>query len=110
MLQSIRNSNGQEPVCERLWSKPFNSQAICMCYDQTSCISFVGLDDGKVIAIQLASNSNYVKFEVTMELKIHQARVMGVFYDAISGMCYSIGEDKFLKITNYQNKEIISSH
>jgi len=22
-----------------------------MCYDQTSCISFVGLDDGKVIAI-----------------------------------------------------------
>lgn len=35
---------------------------------------------------------------------------MGVFYDGISGMCYTIGEDKFMKITNYQNQEIVSSH
>ena len=42
-----------------------------MCYDQASSIAFIGLDDGRLVGIQIASESNYVKYEVTMELKIH---------------------------------------
>jgi len=70
-----------------------------MTFDPTSNITAVGLDDGTVVVIRILENMNYIKYEDMMEKKLHQVRVMGIAYDNIQGYLYTIGEDKYLKIT-----------
>ncbi len=40
-------------------------------------------------------------------MKIHQARVMGVSVDNVTGYLYSVSEDKHLKITSTTKNEIL---
>ena len=48
---------------ERVWVKTFNSQAISLYWDQTSNNLIVGLDDGKIMAFNIPSELNYIKYE-----------------------------------------------
>ena len=94
---------------ERLWSIPFASQAICMFYEPSCSIVVVGLDEGKVVAVQVKPESNFMKFDTLLDQKVHQARVMGVAYDSITSHVYSVGEDKFLKVTKLNDQQIVAT-
>lgn len=39
---------------------------------------------------------------------VHKARVMGLYYEYITGYLYSIGEDKFFKVYDVSQKGIIA--
>lgn len=70
-----------------------------MFLEEKSSVVAVGLDEGKVMVVQLMPESNFMKFEVLFDQKVHQGRVMGVAYDNITNYLYSVSEDKYLKVT-----------
>lgn len=76
------------------WAKYYPSQAICMEYSQAGDKVFVGLDDGILDMLRVTPT----QFEDQMCVKIHQARVMGIYYDSINSIVYTISEDKTLRI------------
>jgi hypothetical protein len=39
---------------------------------------------------------------------VHKARVMGLYYEYITGYLYSIGEDKFFRVYDVSQKGIIA--
>jgi len=45
----------------------------------------VGLDDGKVVVIKTPAEQGFIRYEEIAEYKVHMARVMGIYYDNITG-------------------------
>lgn len=55
---------------------------------------FVGLDDGILDMLKVTP----LQFQDLMCVKVHQARIMGIYYDSINSIVYTISEDKALRI------------
>jgi len=83
---------------EKLWTKTFQTQVICMYWEASSNILCVGKDDGSVTFLKVASEVNYIKYDEILTSKIHLSRVMGVFLDPITQYSYTISEDKKFKV------------
>lgn len=83
---------------EKVWSKTYPSQAICLHWDSISQNLFVGLDDGKLNTLRIPPDVNFIRYEEMLDEKIHEGRVMGVHYDSISGITYTCSEDKSIKV------------
>lgn len=69
-----------------------------MVWDQTSNTLAIGLDNGDIQILKVSAELNYVKYSAIVSDQVHKARVMGLYYEYITGYLYSIGEDKFFKV------------
>jgi hypothetical protein len=87
---------------ERMWNKTYPSQAICLYWDGTTSTLLIGLDEGKINLLKVPPESGFVRFDEMAEIKAHQSRVMGVFFDTISGTIHSVSEDKKYKVLDVQ--------
>lgn len=56
------------------------------------------LDDGKINLLKVLPENGFVRFDEVADIKAHQSRVMGVFYDSIFGTIHSVSEDKKYKV------------
>jgi len=79
-----------------------------MTWDQTSNTLAVGLDSGEIQILKVSAELNYVKYSSIATDIVHKARVMGLYYEYITGYLYSIGEDKFFKVYDVSQKGIIA--
>eukprot|EP00828_Plagiopyla_frontata_P039391 TRINITY_DN517_c0_g1_i2.p1 TRINITY_DN517_c0_g1~~TRINITY_DN517_c0_g1_i2.p1 ORF type:complete len:317 (-),score=57.95 TRINITY_DN517_c0_g1_i2:63-1013(-) len=89
--------------------KHFRRKQFVLFFDQAAEIIVIGLDDGQIVVEKLYSDTHYIKHDQYAGGKVHSSRVTGVCYDNLSNQCYSIGEDKFLKIFDCTRNEIVSS-
>lgn len=172
-LECWAQTSESEYKFERLWSKTFPKQAICLYWDATSSSLFVGLDEGKLSCLKIPADSNFIRYEEVrllissfgifskqkgsshapaapgcrvqahrggflhssarrssvagksrcprdpvlailrslhiseqfifslifqqFEKQVHDERIMGIYYDNISGIIYTVGEDKAFK-------------
>eukprot|EP01017_Pseudomicrothorax_dubius_P028231 TRINITY_DN3344_c0_g1_i5.p1 TRINITY_DN3344_c0_g1~~TRINITY_DN3344_c0_g1_i5.p1 ORF type:complete len:282 (-),score=74.70 TRINITY_DN3344_c0_g1_i5:62-907(-) len=87
-LECYVQTDASEYKFDKLWTKTFPSQVICLDWESKSCRIAVGMDDGKVEIMTVASELNYMKFNEVLNAKIHAARVMGVYIDNIKGFLY----------------------
>ncbi len=92
---------------ERLFLKTFKSQAICMDYNEKLGLIAIGLDNG-FIAVFTFDRSDPTKIGELVNEKVHSARVMRIVLDERTGLMYSIGEDKFLKVMDIKSTTVIS--
>ena len=79
-----------------------------MCWDQTSNTLAVGLDNGIIDILKVSAELNYVKYNSIASEEVHKGRVMGLFYEYITGYLYSISEDKYFKVYDTSQKGIIA--
>lgn len=106
-LECWAQTSESEYKFERLWSKTFPKQAICLYWDATSSSLFVGLDEGKLSCLKIPADSNFIRYEEQFEKQVHDERIMGIYYDNISGIIYTVGEDKAFK--TIQKNEVTNS-
>ena len=83
---------------EKLWSRSFKCQAICLYWDPKLERIMIGLDNGEIVGIHVGKENNYFKQEEVFFMKVHDKRVMGLFIH--NNLLHSISEDKFFKVTN----------
>ena len=78
---------------------------MCIHYDKASNRVLVGLDDGVVDVIQVANNS----YEDIVCVKAHKERVVGLAYDALSNVVYSVSYDKAFRVSHGSSLAMIVS-
>jgi len=44
--------------------------------------------------LKVPTEVNFIRFEEILDVKVHESRVMGIHYDNISGIIYTVSEDK----------------
>lgn len=66
-LECWAQTSDTEYKFDRLWSKTFPKQAICLYWDNNSYTLFVGLDDGKLNQIKIPQDSNFIRYEDVLE-------------------------------------------
>lgn len=100
-----------------MWNKTYSAQAICLYWDSKTSTLLIGyvvccddfrLDDGRINLLKVLPESGFVRFDETADIKAHQSRVMGVFYDAISGTIHSVSEDKKYKVIDVSRQTTIA--
>lgn len=83
-------------------------------------------DDGTVTVLKVLADINYIKYDEVSVLvsptyymiwksqvasnKIHEKRVMGIYIDSTSGLCYSVSEDKKFRVFEYAKNDVISGN
>ena len=85
------------------WSKGYPKEAICLSYDPVSNRIMVGLDDG-VIDIVVMTNDGY---EDVVCVKCHQSRIMGMSYDSLNNIAYSVSQDKAFRVSHGSSLALI---
>jgi len=93
---------------EKLWTKTFQVQVICLYWEPVSNLLAVGQDDGTITVLKVLADINYIKYDEVATNKVHAQRVMGVYLDSTTGLCYSVSEDKKLKVFDYTKNDVIS--
>jgi len=91
-----------------LWTKTYPKQAICIFWDQTSNTLCTGLDSGKIDILKVSAELNYSKFNTIAYEAIHKGRIMGLYYEYITGYLYTISEDKTFIVYDTSQKGIIA--
>lgn len=71
-LECWVQSSESELKFERVWSRSYPSQAICLHWESVSQTLFVGLDDGKINVMKIPSDINFIKYEDIMDEVIHE--------------------------------------
>ena len=101
----VQDKKGITKTFEKLWAKSFPEQTGVVNFDKESLILQVGLDSGTVVFFKTSQESKYLAYDEMCRIKPHNARVMGVAFDAKPGYIYSCGSDnKFmLSEINYLN-------
>ena len=101
----VQDKKGITKTFEKLWAKSFPEQTGVVNFDKESLILQVGLDSGTVVFFKTSEESKYLAYDEMCRIKPHNARVMGVAFDAKPGYIYSCGSDnKFmLSEINYLN-------
>ena len=95
-------SNGKY---EKLWSKSFKCQAICLFWEPKSEILYVGMDDGHVVGLKVASEYKFYKQEEVFNKLMHKGRVMQVYVR--DDMLVSVGSDGRLRIVSLSRNDTI---
>lgn len=91
-----------------MWSKTYPSQAICLYWDAVTSTLVVGLDEGKVNLLKIPAENNFVRYEELADIKSHQSRVMGVYYDSINSHIHSVSEDKKYKVLDFSRQVTVA--
>jgi hypothetical protein len=78
------------------WSKGYPKEAISLSFDPVSNRVLVGLDDGVVDMILVTATG----VEDLVCVKCHQSRVMGLNYDSINNITYSVSQDKVFRVSH----------
>lgn len=58
----------------------------------------IGLDEGRINVLKIPSENGFIRYDEVADIKAHQSRVMGLFYDSINSTIHSISEDKKYKV------------
>jgi hypothetical protein len=87
------------------WFKNYPSQAIALEYSGPGERALIGLDDGILDILKVSP----IGFEDLVCVKIHQSRIMGISYDNINGIVYTISEDKTFRISEANSLMMILS-
>lgn len=87
------------------WSKGYPKEALCIHYDKASNRVLVGLDDGVIDVIQATDNG----FEDVVCVKAHKERVVGLAYDALNNVVYSVSYDKAFRVSHGSSLAMIVS-
>lgn len=87
----------------KLWSKGYPKEAICVHFDKVSNRVLVGLDDGVIDVIHVSPNG----YEDVVCVKAHQAKVVGLAYDALSNVAYSVSQDKVFRVSHGSSLALI---
>jgi len=77
-----------------------------MYWEPSLCLLAVGGDDGSISILKVASELNYIKFDEIIARKLHLSRIMGIYVDNITGLCYTCSEDKKFKVIDYTKKKM----
>lgn len=85
------------------WSKGYPKEATCIHYDKGSKRILVGLEDGVIDVVQTVTNG----YEDVVCVKVHQGRVMGLAYDALSNVTYSVSQDKVFRVSHGSSLALI---
>lgn len=101
-----KSTDPEEFVYSKLWVRSFKSQVICLEIHQETRRAVIGRDDGHIVVTQLAEEDPK-KFSEQFNDKVHGGRVMRVLLHPTHPRMYSIGEDRFLRITNIEAKEAV---
>lgn len=51
-----------------------------MYYEPITCVLLVGLDSGNINFLKISEREMFSKYEQSVEIEIHLARIMGLFY------------------------------
>ena len=81
----------------------YGKQAITVHCSPTKDLFFVGLDDGSLLGYQL-KRANHPFYQEFLNIKVHEKRLMAIQYDTDTGKIYTVGEDGFLKVTDFVKK------
>jgi len=92
---------------ERIWCKSNKSQAICMSWSDAMSSLAIGFDSGQ-FEILTVDTQNPLSYKETYTSSVHKSRVMGIWIDGMRSLCYTISEDKTLKVTDLKVKELIA--
>lgn len=93
---------------EKLWVREFKHQAHSIHWNPEMGYLVIGLEDGSIVPIDVDS-SNPVKYTELRDYKVHKGRVNGIFIDADREFCFSIGDDKYLRVFDFKSKNVINS-
>jgi WD40 repeat protein len=101
---------GKEEIkFDKLWTKTFQTQVICMVWDSAASSLIVGKDDGSLTALKVSADVNYIKYDEYLTVnKHHEKRIMGIHYDPITEYIYTIGEDKKFKVFDLSHNITVS--
>lgn len=84
----------------------FGYQAICLAHSEMLGMFAVGLDNGHVALYKVEANRlNKITDEGTM--KVHSKRVMGLAFDSLRGLLFSIGEDGYLQASDVNRRQVL---
>ncbi|CAD8199045.1 unnamed protein product [Paramecium pentaurelia] len=100
----VKTNDENEFKYERMWNKTYPSQAICLYWDAVTSTLIVGLDEGKLNLLKVPQESQFIRYDEQADIKAHQGRVMGVFYDSINSHIHSVSEDKKYKVLDFQRQ------
>lgn len=92
---------------ERIWCKSNKSQAICMSWSDAMSSLAIGFDSG-AYEILTVDTQNPLSYKETYASTMHKSRIMGIWIDGMRSLCYSISEDKTMKVTDLKVKEVIA--
>jgi hypothetical protein len=84
-------------------SKGGSLEAISLSFDPVSNRVLVGLDDGVVDMILVTATG----VEDLVCVKCHQSRVMGLNYDSINNITYSVSQDKVFRVSHGSSLALI---
>ncbi|KRX05178.1 WD40-repeat-containing domain [Pseudocohnilembus persalinus] len=93
----VRVKGESEFKFERVWTKIYPLQGICLYWDSDNNQVFVGLDEGQLNVIKVAADVDFLRYEDILDEKVHDKRVMGVFHHSLTNSTYTISEDKSLR-------------
>ena len=79
-----------------MWSKGYPKEALCVHFDKASNRVLIGLDDGVIDVLQVTNNG----YEDIVCVKAHQAKIVGLAYDALSNVVYSVSQDKNFRVSH----------
>ncbi|KAM3143094.1 hypothetical protein pb186bvf_004680 [Paramecium bursaria] len=104
----VKANDENEFKYERVWNKTYPSQAICMYWDPTTSTLLVGLDEGKINVLKIPAENGFARYDETADVKAHQGRVMGLFFDSINSTIHSVSEDKKYKVLDVSRQITIA--
>lgn len=87
---------------ERLWSKQFKYQGICLSWSPENETIYLGLDSGEIVGLKVPKEFKFYKCEELFNEKVHDKRVMGI--TCYNDLIYSVSEDKHLKVRDQTTK------
>lgn len=68
----------------------------------------IGLEDGSVVPIEIDS-SNPIKYTELRDYKVHKGKIIGLYIDPDRELCFTAGEDKYLRVFDFKSKQVINS-
>ena len=101
-------SSSQEWNFEKLWVRSFPAHANCLYWCEDKNYLLVGLDNGFIVPIEINVDEPTTYTELR-DYKIHTSRVTGIYLDSERDLMFSVGEDKNLRVFDFQKKAVTSS-
>jgi len=93
---------------DKLWTKTFQTQVIHLLWDSASNLLITGKDDGSITVLKVSAELNFIKYDEVVSNKLHLSRVMGVFFDSISELIFTVSEDKKFKVYDMSKNDVCS--
>lgn len=93
---------------EKLWVREFKSQAHSIHWCPEMNYLVIGLEDGSVVPIEIDS-SNPIKYTELRDYKVHKGKIIGLYIDPDRELCFTAGEDKYLRVFDFKSKQVINS-